>query len=505
MVFTNMVQCLASGHGSLVDKLRLVLQRFWMLLSPSCLQQRREALAVIANQVVAITTDQGTESGLTNAVLQDLREGLPSWLRSLLPEPAVEEARGPQSVFQSAIAVPGGNHILHNLSWQMDAAIPHFQDFLSQLQSIVTLLHYKHHRENFLHRCVEKTHYAECEAARALRRGGIPKTVEWRWNYIADILGKVLPLEGLLRSTFQAAKMKGADGSEAVEQGVEGELLDEAQVLQEAEDMESSHARQRLGRLDIHLTHAAIHDGLFWNFAKVLAMLHQSLLDLGGWMEACPCHQAQQSFGKADWALLQAIRDDLSVTEHACDSSSFVCPLAGLRAAEMAAGDWRETFASLAELRWQDLLSQLVLPSDADIALLLSVFDAGKLQITATLEAKLLQWSSLPWKLAGLGHHVVPKARKVAQEVLVEWASMDQRPSEHHHVTLRFLGQEGLLLPQVQQFADGLVEMSDVPELAAEVSRLRFIPLSERKVIASVVHLTPQHYAATVPVTQEKM
>ena len=449
-----------------------------MLTSPQDPAERARALTALLPQLVSFTTDQGTEGGLANAVLPTLSEGLPAWMRGSFPEPP-EEAGIEAHVFQRALIIPGGLHVLHNLAWQADAELSHFQLWLPQLQSVVTLLHYRHHRERFLQSCIRGTAWEGTASARVLEKGGIATTVEWRWNSLIDILQDLLPLEGLLRSTFVAERMH----------CVNTEDQDASLVVAEpdtlgGDDASEAHQgrRQRVGRLDITFVSSSIHDALFWNYARVLGKLHQALLDFSGWLESCPCHEAQWRFGKDEWALLKDIRSELNLTNLACDELGFVCPLASLRSPELAAQEWRDVLAALADTRWQELLCEAVLPKPDDLALLLEVFETGRLQVFATLEMKLLPWSTLPWRLAGVGHHRQEVARRVAQEILVEWGAMSQDPAQHHSLTLHFLSPQSVLLPQLERFASGEVDLFDAPELATEVSRLRFIPLTERKV-----------------------
>jgi len=63
-------------------------------------------------------------------------------------------------VFPTCMAVAGTMHVVHNMSWFADTGMRHFDDWVSQLKNIVTLLHYRHHRNRFLSNCVLTSQFA---------------------------------------------------------------------------------------------------------------------------------------------------------------------------------------------------------------------------------------------------------------------------------------------------------------------------------------------------------
>ena len=76
-------------------------------------------------------------------------------------------------VFPRAVVSPGILHISHNLLINVDKHMKFWDEFLSGLQAVVTLLHYKDYREAFIERCVKGTAF---DSTRSGLNSGLPTT-----------------------------------------------------------------------------------------------------------------------------------------------------------------------------------------------------------------------------------------------------------------------------------------------------------------------------------------
>eukprot|EP00959_Pyramimonas_sp_CCMP1952_P060190 1257499-Pyramimonas_sp.AAC.1 len=104
----------------------------------------------------------------------------------------------------------------------------------------------------------------------------------------------------------------------------------------------------------------------------------------------------------------------------------------------------------------------------------------AKTCVESELANKLFFWDTLPWKLAALAHPDESTARAKASEILAEWGQLDQTPQKHHPLTNQVLQSEEIVL-QIRQFIDG-AGRDTLLDLLPVVSRLRFIPTTERTV-----------------------
>ena len=92
------------------------------------------------------------------------------------------------------------------------------------------------------------------------------------------------------------------------------------------------------------------------------------------------------------------------------------CPLGGLRAAELAAGEWRSLFHELADVCLQEILASAAFVDMQDMCMVTQDWERGKTTILSQLELKLRYWESLPWTIAGLVHNDDGVARAIARK-----------------------------------------------------------------------------------------
>ena len=289
----NMPACLGAGSTSVATKVRMIMHVFWMMGQPP----RLACLARLLNMVVAFTTDMGTEIGMSDFEACSLRSVMPSWMfpsqhgRRVMEEddgcldeeePEVcDPVENKRNVFPESLVVPGVLHVMHNLSWKADRAMPNFDPWLNGLKAVVTLLHYKQNRELFVERCIRGTPF---DHIRSPLNHGIPSTAEWRWGTIVLVLKALLPMRVLLRCTFDAAKMC-------------TKMRDQAE--DEEDEREQGPKKAREGKLDHALIQTTLRDAKWWAFSEMLWTLHKVLMDFQGWIESCPCHWPLHALDRA--------------------------------------------------------------------------------------------------------------------------------------------------------------------------------------------------------------
>jgi hypothetical protein len=226
-ILPSIPQMLASGNAGVSKNMSLFLHSLWMMVSPPRLLN----LAMVCSNVVGFTTDMGTELGLADFAATSLRSVLPAWVMPsqdaglqadfgfvIDEEVGDNENVTARPVFPLGMVIAGNLHVIHNLTWFSDTKLSKFDWFLEGLKQVVTLLHYRYHREHFLHTCVLNSPY---RGSAELFRVGVPLVTEWRWGSVVYILEKVLPLKFVLRHTFNPSVFNSGRSSagEAPESG----------------------------------------------------------------------------------------------------------------------------------------------------------------------------------------------------------------------------------------------------------------------------------------------
>ena len=404
----NPVACLGLGATSVATKVRLVLHSLWMQMQPP----RFPSLIEVLPRVVSVTTDMGTELGIADFVVPTIRSVLPRWMYPdqhqlvVMPtgdgmeegcvdmedpdscDPAVEGEV--KHVFPRGLLVAGVLHVIHNLSWRLGRAMSYFDEWLCGMKAIVTLLHYRDNRKLFAERCVSGSRFDRAGRHAGLNRG-CPSAQEWRWSSIVLTLKSILPLEPLLTSCFDTHKMRPRDRDV-------GDNLDN----------DEAPARVKEGKLDLGLIQRTVRNGKWWAFAEMLCTIHKVLAQFQEWSESCPCHYHHLLLDKDEKEELRDLEAEAGIAGAA--GASRECPLAGLRAPEMAAGSWKIILEVLFDKALDVFIGELCPRALDHLDSILSDFEEGKKQVYASLEVKFQIWESLPWKLMAVASGETKKA-----------------------------------------------------------------------------------------------
>ena len=365
---------------------------------------RLQSVIARSEAVTSFTTDMGTEMGLADVVAPTYRAALPPWLypeahgARVLPDHVdsddgtvhIDEEMQSKRVFPRAMVVAGVLHITHNLSLKMDRHMQLWDWWLSGLQALVTLLHYKHNREAFIERCVNDP---VVKGHRTLR-SGVGTTADWRWNTVDPIVKKLLLMQPILQANFKASKMTG------IKSDSEGEVEGEK--------------REKVGKLNPTKVESTIKSSLWWAFALMIHTLHKLLTRFQEWCESCPCHWSPNMFDEENLRTWTKRCRMLGI--YNVEGPNVPCPLGGLRAAELAAGEWRSLFHELADVCLQEILASAAFVDMQDMFKVTQDWERGKTTIFGQLELKLRYWESLPWIFAGLVHNDDGVARAIARK-----------------------------------------------------------------------------------------
>ena len=226
---------------------------------------------------------------------------------------------------------------------------------------------------------------------------------------------------------------------------------------------------------DIGLANSAITSDEFWAYARMIDAVAETADVIMSWGESCPCHWRHEGFeGPSRHDPKRAMAHQWRRQR---DGS---CPLAGMRAAELAAGALSERLTLLWEVSHANLclLPGMLRWSPGARGKVLDDFARARRHFRFTLAVKASFWRQLPWQLFGLSHHDAEVARVCAQRCLELFDASLSQVKSHWLV-------DGLCRPgspgfhQVQQFVAGS-QLVELPLLESLVARFKFVSVVER-------------------------
>ena len=114
--------------------------------------------------------------------------------------------------FPFAIGIPGMNHVVHNLSADIDHRLTWWPRFWEGLRTVAALLTNDQRRKRVWKNCVKDSTYADME--RNFMKG-VPKLYMKRWGMIIAFINHVRPLLLVLRRTWSQAAYQGRGPEDA--------------------------------------------------------------------------------------------------------------------------------------------------------------------------------------------------------------------------------------------------------------------------------------------------
>ena len=153
----------------------------------------------------SVCADMGTEMSVPDIAGCNSGDYLLHWMNEstgleLEPElrycgATVPDACEDEFLMPNALLSAGLVHILHNLSMEVDAALPWWPDWLEGFRCLTHLLHKSHLRQRFVARCLLGTKH---ERFAPLFESGVHYVAKWRWGALNNALAKLLPLRAAL-------------------------------------------------------------------------------------------------------------------------------------------------------------------------------------------------------------------------------------------------------------------------------------------------------------------
>ena len=242
----------------------------------------------------------------------------------------------------------------------------------------------------------------------------------------------------------------------------------------------------------------------------MLLILNEFGTAILAWAENCDCHawlkpiprKKRDVFNNVhseNAQLLELCRSSLGLAKTTVDGIRMgPCPLAGMRAPELAAGEIEVFIENLFSTYMEQIIA---FTPDGDTDVTLGDFVSGKYHILALLREKLRFWQTMPWKMAALGLRDVSKAREIAASILREFLESPQEEQLHSHLTWAWLGSpEAPIRQQLELFIRGH-DLHQLPDLCRLVWELKFMPVVERCQEAdhSILHRKGSTRSVTAP------
>jgi hypothetical protein len=282
---------------------------------------------------------------------------------------------GAEVDLSSTIYIPGLLHITHNCVKDLPTCLRHWKDFETKLRHLCRLLSKKYSKQRLLETCfvqyphrLFKTDYASFSA----------NVYEGRWAAVAIAVGKVLLLERSLRPAWNLQAYNFGRAGKAAHAG------------------EGSH------HIDLTTVNAAITSDEFWGYCHMIDTVAETMDMVMSFGESCPCHW---SGGQLRGPSRHSPKRLLADRERRVMMPR--CPLAGMRAPELAAGAVRDVLRVLWQRGQADLLLApcIIRLSWAAKERVMQDFAMARRHVGFVFEVKTSFWRQLPWCLFGCAHH----------------------------------------------------------------------------------------------------
>lgn len=433
---------LGTTGGTLAHKFHAALHSIFLEAGTS-----EEDLARYCSEICACTTDMGTEFALPLVAPMPVAEVFP-WLKQETREGpvwscdmddfalvAAEHCSPAAEVsFCSALAFPGLLHIIHNAASDMLTVTEVLDGQVDCLAKVCALLSDRQNCTKLMERCFNEPVGKQLQHKLA---SFFCKVYRPRWGSVAYCCRALLEVKPVLLFGWSLEKFQG-DG-------------------------------KKVGP-DLEAANNSITSNLFWASLFVLDRLYELVRSCFEWAEGCQCHS------HLDWG---DVSKDIRERWEAC-------PLRGLRAPEVCAGDFFAVFNKLQNEATVSVAAALNEVSTINKARLIQEFERCRSFVFHTFTLKLSAFSAPPLVISAIAHH----SKVVAHDALrVCLQCVDDHPQ------IKLLQSEPLKF-QAERFLDG-TELIELPDLCAFMAGLRFSHVVERKVEGGHAKILRRGRAAT--------
>jgi hypothetical protein len=485
-----LTQGVPTGLGSGRSKLRHKVQA--LLHATKLMTQTWPEACSLLSRTFSFTGDLGTESRISgfagsarqlmgdwiatplhegpHAEVDVGQDGLQFDFQPLHAEPPDQQAPDEYDVdLRTSMFIVGTLHVVHNATEQLGTAMPQWKDFIEQLTHVCRLLKKPWSRQRFLETCMSAMPHRLHRDSFAGFDGAV---FEGRWATTMHAISQLIPLQQPLQAAWSLQNFMMGGGVQ--------------------EDRAGGGSRQ----LRPDIVDRAVRNPWFWGYMHMADRLGETLMEIMGWAEGCPCHSDDPN-------LRGPARHHAAGLQARIGKKS--CPLDTRRAPECAAGELLRILKRLLDLsNMSVLMDPLTLAcAPGERAEILANFAAARRQLLMTFSLKLSHWQQLPHVLFGIAHHDSNRARDLARRAL-QIFNMAGNDASHHWISLAVCSAGSVGHQQMVAFIAGAV-LRDLPFLESMASRLKFSPIAERWVesrhalmkhsLRNCPHASAQHVA----------
>ena len=266
---------LACKWAALVHAWRVEVRR-WMML------------AKLLRRVLCVTTDFGTESGLSRVPHIDPNQLWPHWIEEADMVDDSEFAPMPETPlvsFDSSMAVPWTEHICHNVFKHVTKHLSKFQPWLQKAKAVSKMFSDILYKERFCERCIPDPWF---KRSRDVVMGAIREPLDHRFMSVVEFLEDFLPLKSIVLHNFSAQKM-----------------FTKKRSAQAEEDTVAPKGSEQW--IDQDLVTGALLSPAWWNYGVVMEAIGHAPEHIVFVSRSCKCHKCSID------------ADDLT------DTMSFIC------------------------------------------------------------------------------------------------------------------------------------------------------------------------------------
>ena len=234
----------------------------------------------ILKRALCVTADFGTESGLALVPNINPNKLWPHWNEE--DEPQLVDDSGfadiamppaPESrlvSFESAMSVPGTEHICHNCFQHVTNTMSGFQSWLKKAKAVAKMFTDSMYKERFCERCIPQAHM---QKARERVMGQIRDPPDHRFLGVIEFLEDFLPLKNIVKENFTESRMFGKKSSKDDSDGPRKTSAREEQWI------------------DQGLVSAALTSDAWWSYAVMVEAVGHAPEHIVYFSRACACHK----------------------------------------------------------------------------------------------------------------------------------------------------------------------------------------------------------------------
>eukprot|EP00971_Amphidinium_carterae_P346351 6487752-Amphidinium_carterae.2 len=392
-------------------------------------------------------------------------------------ELAVSDDASTQFNLSKALLVPGGLHIVDNITAALGLNISTWSEFTDQLMNIARLLKNPAKLQRLIMTCYAEEFELLQDRfnSKHLQQLSLQKH---RWGALHGVVHTLLPLEGVLRLGWDKTKFGLGNDKDAEHPWQNHTHTHCHSIRSDSSEDCLTFSCERLPDTEADTHHVsidaleqAIASDYFWSYLTMAASVLEVLGHMQNWLEGCSCHSNTNS------CLLRT-----------------PCPLRGYRAADLSTGACTRFLSALFEQHGAQLrrtLAKSLSPHDESV--IMQDYATCREIVRHLLLIKFAHWQELPLLLTGLNHVDRAVAERTAAKCLQKLDRLTQEQASTMHP----------LISRVKELREQLVGFMfghawvDVPELHFEISKLFFIRVTERQIEAK--HATMKTFIRHAP------